>query len=95
MNLYLSSSCCTLLDVNKDKFHKALHEPSNQDVLTQFAQERSQRALLVSRVDQRGGAEDEERKGENTGTGSPTKHMEGEQIEEGRDKGEMGETELL
>ena len=41
LNLYLSAACCTLLDVNKDKFHKALHEPSNQDLLMQFSQERN------------------------------------------------------
>jgi hypothetical protein len=28
LNLYLSSSCCTLIDVNKDKFYKVLHEPA-------------------------------------------------------------------
>lgn len=60
LNLYLSSACCTLLDVNKDKFYKVLHEAANQEVLAQFAQDKNHRSLLVARIDQRGGADNEE-----------------------------------
>jgi len=94
LNLYLSSSCCTLLDVNKDKFHRALHEPATQELLAQFASDRNQRALLVSRVDQRARAanEEEEHKDEATGAGSPEKNAEAEPTDDAREKpAELGE----
>ena len=62
LNDYLVQSCCTLLDVNKDKFYKALHESANQDILAQFSQEKNQRALLVSKIDLQRGKEEEENK---------------------------------
>ena len=51
INIFLSSTCCTLLDVNKDKFYKTLHEPATQDLLAQFANDRNQLALIISRID--------------------------------------------
>jgi hypothetical protein len=59
--------------VNKDRFYKALHEPANQELLMQFASEKNQRALLISRIDQRGKAfnEDDDQKDEAVASGSP------------------------
>jgi len=59
--------------VNKDRFYKALHEPANQELLMQFANEKNQRALIISRIDQRGkGAdEDDENKDDAVASGSP------------------------
>ena len=96
LNLYLSAACCTLLDVNKDKFHRALHEPANQDLLAQYAHEKNHRALQISRVDQLGRAfqEDEEHKDEVAGAGSPSKNdAETEQADDAREKPteELGE----
>jgi hypothetical protein len=70
-----------------------LHESSNQELLAQFAHDRNHRALLISRVDQQSHKEDDDHKDETSG--SPTKHVEGEQVDDGRDKGELGETEIL
>jgi hypothetical protein len=93
LNLYLSASCGTLLDLNRDKFHRALHEPANQDLLAQFAQDKNQRALLVARIDQRGRAfhddeehKDEGQKDEAAGGGSTGKDPEVEPAEDGRAK---------
>ena len=78
LNLYLASSCCTLLDVNKDKFYSALHEPSTQEVLAQFAQDKNQRTLLVNRIDHSvKDAHQEEEGGE-----SPKKLQEGNEAAE-------------
>lgn len=55
--MFLQSSLDVLLDVNKDKFYKALHEKANQNLLMQFAQDKNHRVLMLSRVDQRGGEE--------------------------------------
>jgi hypothetical protein len=51
INLFLQT-CCPLLDYNKDKFYKTLHEPSNQDLLNQFVLDRNLRVLLISKIDQ-------------------------------------------
>lgn len=55
LNVYLIASCSTILDVNKDKLNNTLHQPDVQDLLAQFASDKNQRTLLVSRVDSRGG----------------------------------------
>ena len=65
--------------MNKDRFHKALHEPANQEVLAQFAQEKNQRALLISRIDQRGRDEDDDAKAEP------------DPADDGKEKTELGE----
>lgn len=56
--------------------------------MAQFAHEKNQRALLISRVDQRGRVlhEEEEHKDEATGAGSPGKHAETEQADDAREK---------
>lgn len=56
INLFLQT-CCPLLDYNKDKFYKTLHEPSNQDLLNQFVLDRNLRVLLISKIDQTQGEE--------------------------------------
>lgn len=81
LNLYLAASCSTLLGVNKDKFYKALHEPANQELLAQFAHDKNQRALLISRIDQRGRPEDE----------TASSSQPSEAAEDGKDKNEISE----
>ena len=53
LNQYLTASCCTLLGVNIDKFHRALHDLRNQEVLAQYVSDKNQRTLLVARIDLR------------------------------------------
>ena len=59
--------------MNKDRFYKALHEPVNQELLMQFAHEKNHRALIISRIDQRGKGtdEDDENKDDAGASGSP------------------------
>lgn len=74
INTYLASTCFTLLDINKDLFYKELHLPENQKQLKSFASEKSQRAILIAKVDHR--AKDAIGEGEEEGGAqnqSPTK----------------------
>lgn len=51
LNSYLTACCFTLLDVNKDIFHKEIHKPENQKVIKNFATERNQRSLMICKME--------------------------------------------
>ncbi len=52
LNAYLTACCITLLGVDKDYFHKEIHNPDNQKIIKNFASERNQRSLVVSKSEQ-------------------------------------------
>jgi len=51
LNQYLVACCITLLDVDKDHFYKEAHKPENQKVIRNFAVERNQRSLVITKTE--------------------------------------------
>lgn len=49
LNQYLIACCVTLLDVDKDLFYKEIHTPESQKTIKNFAVERGQKSLVVSK----------------------------------------------
>ena len=51
LNKFLQETCCSLLAVNKDLLNRELHTPTSVDLLKGFASDKSQRALVVAKIE--------------------------------------------
>ena len=50
LNIYLCSTCFSLLDVDKDYFHKVIHETQHQKIIHQFVTEATYKSLIISKT---------------------------------------------
>ena len=51
LNKFLQETCCSILAVNKDLLNRELHTPTSLDLLKGFASDKSQRALVVAKIE--------------------------------------------
>jgi hypothetical protein len=50
-NGFLTSTCQSMLDLNKDMVYKALHTPETEQTIMSFICDKQRRVLLVSKQD--------------------------------------------
>jgi len=49
LNLYLCSTCCSLIDIDKDFLYKVIHESQNQRTIYQFVTDATYKTLIISK----------------------------------------------